>query len=56
MEDHMPESTPSAGDAAPPVTEDEAIHERVKGLTRQVLRFCSRAGSTPMLSETLSAP
>jgi hypothetical protein len=37
MEDHMPESTTSTGDAAPP-TEDEAIRQRVKGLTSQVLQ------------------
>jgi len=34
----MPEPTTSAGDAAPPVTEDQAIRQRVKGLTSQVLR------------------
>ena len=34
----MPESTTSAGDPAPPVTEDQAIRERVKGLTSQVLQ------------------
>jgi hypothetical protein len=38
MEHHMPEPTTSAGDAAPPVTEDEAIRQRVKGLTSQVLQ------------------
>jgi hypothetical protein len=38
MEDHMPESTTSTGDAAPPVTEDQAIRQRVKGLTSQVLQ------------------
>jgi hypothetical protein len=38
MEDHMPESTTSAGDAAPPVSEDQAIRQRVKGLTSQVLQ------------------
>src|ERR1700739_4735072 len=37
MEDHMPESTTSTGAAAPP-TEDQAIRQRVKGLTSQVLR------------------
>src|SRR5262245_28489655 len=37
MEDHMPEPTTSAGDAAPPINEDQAIRERVKGLTSQVL-------------------
>jgi hypothetical protein len=37
MEDHMPESTTSTGDAAPP-TEDQAIRQRVKGLTSQVLQ------------------
>ena len=34
----MPESTTSAGDAAPPVSEDQAIRQRVKGLTSQVLQ------------------
>jgi hypothetical protein len=34
----MPEPTTSAGDAAPPVTEDQAIRQRVKGLTSQVLQ------------------
>jgi hypothetical protein len=34
----MPEPTTSAGDAAPPVTEDQAIRQRVKGLTSQALR------------------
>jgi hypothetical protein len=38
MEDHMPEPTTSAGDAEPPVTEDQAIRQRVKGLTSQVLQ------------------
>src|SRR6202011_268191 len=38
MEDHMPEPTTSAGDAAPPITEDQAIRQRVKGLTSQVLQ------------------
>jgi hypothetical protein len=38
MEHHMPEPTTSAGDAAPPVTEDQAIRQRVKGLTSQVLQ------------------
>jgi hypothetical protein len=38
MEDHMPELTTSTGDAAPPVTEDQAIRQRVKGLTSQVLQ------------------
>ena len=33
----MPEPTTSAGDAAPP-TEDQAIRQRVKGLTSQVLQ------------------
>jgi hypothetical protein len=37
MEDHMPESTTSTGDAAPP-TEDQAIRQRVKGLTSQALQ------------------
>ena len=34
----MPEPTTSAGDAAPPVPEDQAIRQRVKGLTSQVLQ------------------
>jgi len=34
----MPESTTSTGDAAPPVPEDQAIRQRVKGLTSQVLQ------------------
>jgi hypothetical protein len=34
----MPEPTTSAGDAAPFVTEDQAIRQRVKGLTSQVLQ------------------
>jgi hypothetical protein len=34
----MPEPTPSAGDAAPPLTEDQAIRQRVRGLTSQVLQ------------------
>jgi hypothetical protein len=34
----MPEPTTSAGDATPPATEDQAIRQRVKGLTSQVLR------------------
>src|SRR6476646_1717073 len=34
----MPEPTTSAGEAAPPLTEDHAIRQRVKGLTSQVLR------------------
>jgi len=34
----MPEPTTSAGDAAPPINEDQAIRERVKGLTSQVLQ------------------
>src|SRR5258705_12404307 len=38
MEHHMPEPTTSAGDAAPPMTEDQAIRQRVKGLTSQVLQ------------------
>jgi hypothetical protein len=33
----MPEST-TAGDTAPPVTEDQEIRQRVKGLTSQVLQ------------------
>jgi len=38
MEQHMPEPTASAGDAAPPASEDQAIRQRVKGLTSQVLQ------------------
>jgi hypothetical protein len=38
MERHMPEPTTSAEDAAPPVTEDQAIRQRVKELTSQVLQ------------------
>jgi len=38
MEHHMPEPTTSPSDAAPPVTEDQAIRQRVKGLTSQVLQ------------------
>jgi hypothetical protein len=38
MEDDMPEPTTSAGDEAPPINEDQAIRERVKGLTSQVLQ------------------
>jgi len=38
MERHMPEPTTTAGDAAPPVTEDQAIRQRVKELTSQVLQ------------------
>ena len=34
----MPEPTTSAGDAAPPGSEDQAIRQRVKGLTSQVLQ------------------
>ena len=34
----MPEPTVSAGDAAPPMTDDQAIRQRVKGLTSQVLQ------------------
>jgi len=34
----MPEPTTLAGDAAPPVTEDQAIRQQVKGLTSQVLQ------------------
>jgi hypothetical protein len=33
----MPEPTTPVGDAATPVTEDQVIRERVKGLTSQVL-------------------
>src|SRR5260370_7234384 len=38
MDHHRPERITSAGDAAPPVTEDQAIRQRVKGLTSQVLQ------------------
>src|ERR1700730_9627399 len=38
MEHHMPEPTTSAGEAAPPATEDQAIRQRVQGLTSQVLQ------------------
>lgn len=34
----MPEPTTSPGDAAPPMTEDQEIRQRVKGLTSQVLQ------------------
>src|SRR6266536_925723 len=34
----MPEATTSAADAASPVTEDQAIRQRVQGLTSQVLQ------------------
>jgi len=34
----MPEPTTSAGEAAPPLTEDQAIRQRVKDLTSQVLQ------------------
>ena len=34
----MPEPTTLAADAAPPVTEDQAIRQQVKGLTSQVLQ------------------
>ena len=34
----MPEPTTSAGDASPPVSEDQAIRQKVKGLTSQVLQ------------------
>ena len=34
----MPEPTTAAGDAAPSVTEEQAIRQRVKGLTSQVLQ------------------
>ena len=34
----MPEPTTSAGDTAPPTSEDQAIRDRVKGLTSQVLQ------------------
>jgi len=38
MEVRMPEPTTSTEDPVSPVTEDEAIRQRVKGLTSQVLR------------------
>jgi hypothetical protein len=38
MEHHMPEPTTSAGDATPAVSDDQAIRQRVKGLTSQVLQ------------------
>jgi hypothetical protein len=38
MEFHMSEPTTSTGDPVPPITEDEAIRQRVKGLTSQVLQ------------------
>jgi hypothetical protein len=38
MEHHMPKPTRSAADAAPSETEDQAIRQRVKGLTSQVLQ------------------
>jgi hypothetical protein len=38
MEQHMPEPTTAAGDAAPSASEEQAIRERVKGLTSQVLQ------------------
>jgi hypothetical protein len=38
MEQHMPEPTTVAGDAAPSATEEQAIRQRVKGLTSQVLQ------------------
>jgi hypothetical protein len=38
MERHMPEPTTSPEVAAPPVTEDQAIRQRVKELTSQVLQ------------------
>jgi hypothetical protein len=38
MERHMPEPTTTPEDAAPPVTEDQAIRQRVKELTSQVLQ------------------
>ena len=34
----MPEPTKSAGNDAPPEIEDQAIRQRVKGLTSQVLQ------------------
>jgi hypothetical protein len=38
MERHMPEPTTTPEAAAPPVTEDQAIRQRVKELTSQVLQ------------------
>jgi hypothetical protein len=38
MERHMPEPTTTPEDAAPPLTEDQAIRQRVKELTSQVLQ------------------
>jgi hypothetical protein len=38
MERHMPEQTMTAEDAAPPVTEDQAIRQRVKEMTSRVLQ------------------
>jgi hypothetical protein len=38
MEHHMPEPITSAGGAAPAVSDDQAIRQRVKGLTSQVLQ------------------
>jgi hypothetical protein len=38
MEFHMSEPTTSTGEPVSPVTEDEAIRQRVKGLTSQVLQ------------------
>jgi hypothetical protein len=38
MEEHMPEPTTPAGGAAPPVSDDQAIRQKVKGLTSQVLQ------------------
>jgi hypothetical protein len=38
MEHHMSEPTTSAGHAPPPATEDQAIRQRVKGITSQVLQ------------------
>ena len=38
MEFHMSEPTTSTEETVPPMTEDEAIRQRVKGLTSQVLQ------------------
>jgi hypothetical protein len=38
MEFHMSEPTTSTEETVPPITEDEAIRQRVKGLTSQVLQ------------------
>jgi hypothetical protein len=38
MEQHMPEPTTAAGDVPPSASEEQAIRQRVKGLTSQVLQ------------------